>query len=230
VAPENPGREFDFLTWFEVNKQILVTGLAVVVAAVIAGMIVNWRHGQGEASAGRALHAATAAGGAMNSQSLLQIAADHSGTRAAEHARLLAAGQLFAEGKYADAQTQFEKFSADFGGSPLLPTAELGVASSLDAQNKTAEAIAAYQRVIASYATDAVANQARVAKARLLEAANQPAQALALYDEALKDATSYGREAVVLSRARLVQQHPELEKPAAPAALPAPATTTPPAK
>ena len=230
IAPEAPGREFDFLTWFEVNKQVIVTGLAVVVAAVVAGMIVSWRRGQSEANAGHALHVATMTEGAITSQALLQVAADHSGTHAAERARLMAAGQLFAEAKYGEAQAQFEKFAADFGNSPLLPSAVLGIASALDAQNKSAEAIAAYQRVITSYGTDAVANQARLAKARLHEAANQPAQALALYDEALKDQTAFGRERVVLARAQLLQKHPELEKPATPAAVAMPAVATPPAK
>lgn len=229
IAPENPGPEFDFLTWFEVNKKVIVTVVAAIVAAVIAGMIVNWRRGQNEADAGQALHAATA-GGTLNSQALLQVAATHSGTHAAERARVMAAGQLFAEGKYAEAQAQFEKFAADFADSPLQPAAALGIASSLDAQGKSAEAIAAYQRVITGFSTDAVAGQARLAKARLHEIANQPAQALALYDEGLKDPTALGRERFVLARARLLQQHPELEKPATPAPVAAPAAATPPAK
>jgi tetratricopeptide (TPR) repeat protein len=223
LTPENHGPEFDFLTWFEVNKRTISTVVAAVVAAVIAYMIVSWRRGQSETAASRALHAATATEAAINSQALLQVAAGHAGTHAAERARLLAAGQLFAEGKYAEAQSEFAKFSADFAASPLVPTAALGVASALDAQNKTTEAIAAYQTVISSYGTDAVAGQARVAKARLLEAANQPAQALALYDEALRDSASLSRERVVLSRARLLQQHPELDKPLTTNAVAAPA-------
>ena len=213
AAPEKQGPEFDFLTWFELYKKAIAIVLAAVVAAVLAFMIMNWRRGQSEAEGGRALHTATATESAINSQALLQVAAAHAGTHAAERARLLAGGQLFAEGKYAEAQSEFAKFTADYAASPLVPTAELGVASALDAQNKTTEAIAAYEHVISTYRTDAVANQARLAKARLHEAASQPAQALALYDEALKDTASLSRETAVLSRARLLQQHPELEKP-----------------
>lgn len=213
TTPEKSEPEFDFLTWFEVNKKLLAATLAALVLAVITVMVVRWNRDREEAEASRALLAASTPAtpeAKVSSQALLQLAEAHRGTHAAERARLLAAGHLFAEGKYAEAQTQFERFGADFPDSALAGTASLGVASALDAQNKTNEAIAAYQRVIGSFGTEAVAIQAKLAKAGLLEANRQSAEALALYDDLLRTA---GSQQVLLARARLLQLHPELDKP-----------------
>ena len=214
AAPEPSAPEFDFLTWFEVNKKILVAALAALVLAVITVMIVRWNRDHAEADASQALLVASTPAtpeAALSSQALLQVAEAHRGTHAAERARLLAAGQLFSEGKYAEAQTQFERFNADFPENPLAATATLGIASALDAQGKTADAIAAYQRVIGSFAGDPAAVQAKFAKAGLHEANHQSAEALAIYDDLLRTA---GSQQVLLARGRLLQLHPELDKPA----------------
>jgi tetratricopeptide (TPR) repeat protein len=222
-APENAAPEFDLLTWFEVNKKIIAAAFAALVLAVITMMIVRYNRDRAEAEAGRALLAATTLAtpeAKLSSQALLLVADSHHGTHASEHARLLAAGQLFAEGKYAEAQAQFARFNTDYPDSLLAGTAALGIASVLDAQGKSAEAIAAYQRVIGSFGTESVAIQAKLAKAALHEAAQQSAEALALYDDLLRTAAS---QPVMAARARLLQQHPELEKPMATNAPVAPA-------
>lgn len=233
TTPESPGREFDFLTWFEVNKKLILALLGAVVLAVIVLMVLRWKGDQAEAEASRALLAAATPatpGAAVSSQAFLQVAEKNPGTHAAERARLLAAGQLFAEGKFADAQTQFEKFVADFAASPLLSTALLGTASALDAQNKKDAALTAYQGVITGYGKDAVATQARLALARLHEEAGQGARALALYDELAKDSGGLGLQQVMIARARLLQLHPELEQPAGTNAFVAPAAPALPAR
>ena len=58
--------------------------------------------------------------------------------------------------KYADAQTQFQKFLDAHPDSFFAAQAALGVAASLDAQGKTDLAAGAYQRVI-SIASDPMA-------------------------------------------------------------------------
>ncbi len=209
--------QFDLLTWLEVNKKLLAGAAAAVVVAVVATMFVRYQREQTEVAADRALLAVTSSGtseAAVPSAKYLEVAAAHSGTRAAERARILAAGRLFAEGKPADARAQFEKFAADFPDSPLAGTAALGIASALDAENKSTDAIAAYQRVIGTYGTESVASQARLAKARLHEAANQPELALALYDDITKSATAASAvQPAMAARAALLQKHPELDKP-----------------
>lgn len=208
--------QFDLLTWLEVNKKLLAGAAAAVVVAVIATMFVRYQREQTEVAADRALLAVTSSGTpeAAVPSAKFEVAAAHSGTRAAERARILAAGRLFAEGKPADARAQFEKFATDFPDSPLAGTAALGIASALDAENKAADAIAAYQRVIGTYGTESVASQARLAKARLHEAANQPELALALYDDITKSATAASAvQPAMAARAALLQKHPELDKP-----------------
>lgn len=213
--PNETGPSFDFLTWFELNRPRIIAGVGVVVVGVLVFLFIRWRHDQSEAAASAALSAVLNGGGGSTQPtgaSLLALAEAHSGTRAAERARLLGAGRLYVEGKFGEAQTQFDKFTVDYSESPLLNTALLGLASSLDSQNKTNEALTAYQRLISTAPNDPIAARARLSKARIHEALNQPATAVALYDELSRSQTAgeLGQEAAVL-RARLIAVHPELD-------------------
>ncbi len=213
--PNETGPGFDFLTWFELNRSRIIAGAGVVVVGVLVFLFIRWQHDQNESAASSALSAVLNGSGNAAQPSgaaLLAVADAHSGTQAAERARLLAAGRLYVEGKYADAHTQFDKFTVDYPESPLFNTALLGLASSLDSQNKTNEALAAYQRLISTAPNDPIAARARLSKARIHEALNQAATAVALYDEISRSQTAgdLGQEAAIL-RARLVTAHPELE-------------------
>lgn len=215
-AQDNP--PFDFITWFELNRTRIFAGVAVIVVAVVIFLFIRWQTEQKEMAAAQALTSAlnnTSAAGQPNAAALLDVASAHSGTRAAERARILGAGRLFVDGRYADSKTQFESFTTDFGNSSLFPTALLGIASSLDALNKTNEAVVAYQRLISSFPNDPLAWRARLNKARLHEAAHQPQVALALYDEISRSqsAGELVQEAAIL-RSRLLALNPELEMPA----------------
>ena len=217
---ETPGFEtpgFDFLTWVEINRTKILTGLSVVVLAVVIFLFVRYQHEQNEVAASEALTSALnpgATGTQPTGAALLAVAEAHSGTRAAERARLLAAGRLYIEGKFTEAQSQFEKFTSDFPDSSLVATALLGIATTLDSQNKTNECLAAYQRVIASYPNDPLAWRARLHKARLHESLGQFSTAISLYDEISRSqsAGEFVQEAAIL-RSRLSAVHPELEVP-----------------
>lgn len=150
---------------------------------------------------------------------LLALSGQFPGTAAGQQARLLAAGQLFVSGKYAEAQSEFSRFEEQNPNSEFLGVALIGVAASLEAQGKQADAIKAYDRAIVG-GGDGYAVQARLAKARLLEPSS-PVVALGLIDEVLKSAAaSVVGEQAAMARTRLIQKHPEL---AAPAATNAPA-------
>jgi predicted negative regulator of RcsB-dependent stress response len=228
--------QFDLLSWFELNRKRIVWGIVTVVVAIAAFLFLRWRSAESEVSASTAVLKASGAltpGSRTNPVSsavLLQLAGAHSGTRAAERAQLLGAGALFAEGKFAESQAQFEAFRQKHGDSPLVPTAAFGVACAVDAQGKTNEAVAAYQAVITQFSTESIANQARLGKARLHEAMNQPEQALALYDELAKPGafTPSAQEAMG-RREALLARNPSLVKPAtnAPSLVPE-ATPIPP--
>jgi predicted negative regulator of RcsB-dependent stress response len=210
----------DLLTWLELNRNALVLGVAVVAIGVAALLVV--RHRQQEAfleANTRLLQLTPPTRGAdaatpPKAADLLAFAAENTGRPAAERARFIAAGRLFAEGKYADARTQFEQIERDSPEGLLASTAALGIASSLDAENKTNEAMAAYQRVITAFKDEPAAVHAKLARARLYEAANQPKEALALYDELGKNqASMFGLQSAMMARAQLLTAHPELDQP-----------------
>ncbi len=221
--PETQGPEFDFLTWFEVNKKRLSILLVVVVVAVVSGIFIRDRRDAAEAEANRAL-LTIANSTNVTSTAYVEVARSHPGTRAAERAKLLGAGQLYTEGKYAEARALFEGVASEFPNSPTVGTALLGVAGSLSAEGKNQDAITAYQRVITAFGGDAVGQRARLSKARLHELAGQFDQALALYEEVAKDPSGgFAMQSAFQAKSKLLQKHPELDKSAATNAVKAPA-------
>ncbi|MFM7103208.1 MAG: tetratricopeptide repeat protein [Verrucomicrobiota bacterium] len=217
MTPEKPNTslDIDLLTWYEVNKKSLFLGLGVMVV-VVAGVII-WRH--------RAEHQVVEASDALlqvttlktdnplSVDALNSVASRYPGTPIGMQAQLLAARELFSNGKYAEARALFEKV-ADAPVMDLVVVGKLGRATCLDAENKTQEALAAYQAVIALPEADAVAARARLAKARLHESLKQPQEALALYNEVGKSSQGTTANDAFIRRANLLRQHPELDKPA----------------
>jgi predicted negative regulator of RcsB-dependent stress response len=107
--------------WFETNKKpVLVGAAAILVAGFVIGFMV-WQKEQKEIAASNAL-SNVAAGlitglnpRADSVQAYLNVAANYPNSTAAARASLLAAGSLFVDGKYPEAQAQFEKIY------PILP-------------------------------------------------------------------------------------------------------------
>ena len=104
---------------------------------------------------------------------------------AGQRAWLQGAAILFEAGKYADAQTEFEKFLAAHPDGFFAAQAALGVATSLDAQVKTDLAAGAYQRVINISSDVTVANSAKFALAQIDERQNKLTDALNLYEDVM---------------------------------------------
>lgn len=216
------------LSWIEVNKQrIMVAAGILAVAGFVAGIVLHFRN-QKEEEASLALVALTRpldtarADWTAKSGDFLAIAEKYSGTSAAERALILGAGQLFLEGKPADARTKFEQFVSTFPNSELIPTAQLGIASSSDALNELDKAVQGYQQVITSYSTDPAATQARLSLGLLYETKNQPAEALKIYDEMARSGqNSVWTPEVSFRREQLLVKHPELAPKPAAAAAPA---------
>ena len=218
--------QLDALAWFELNKRRVLAVLGLLIFVVLAVMVWRWNAARAEADASHALLRAYLssqgsagesgpAGSAVGSDVLLKLAGTHSGTRASTRAMLLAAGQLFAEGKYADARTRYEAYAQQDPNGTFVPAAMYGVAVCLDAMDKTAEALEAYQKVATQYASDPVAARARMARARLLEAQGKASDALALYEEVSKGGTMGAMsQQAAMRREQLLQKHPELVKPA----------------
>jgi predicted negative regulator of RcsB-dependent stress response len=215
---------YEALAWLEFNRKRVIVGAGVLLAAIIAVYVYDWHQGQKEAEANGALFALkgmtkpTAEEASASALDLLKVARDHPETTAAERALLLAAGALFDQGKYAEAQTQFEAFLSRYGRGSLAPIAALGVAASLDSQDKVDAAMSAYQRVANQYPAEPVAARARLNTAILHESRNQSEQALRLYQELSKPGAVGGVAMDAAGRRqRLLQRHPELTPTNAPA-------------
>lgn len=202
-----------FLAWFEVNRQRLLLALVLFIVAVAAWYFTRLARERSEAAASRQLLtlAARTADPAPPAADFLKLAEAAGRTQAGKHARLLAAEKLFGEGRYAEAQAEFERALAISPDGVLAPQAAYGIAASLDAQDKLAEAEAKYREITVRFPDDAAARHARLALAGLAESKEQPEQALKLYDELIREAQPglYSMEARA-RREALVRGHPQL--------------------
>ncbi len=171
------------------------TGAVVVVGLVVWFYL--YRQNEQQVAAAEALSSvavpqmAGGKGGADSATAYLKVATDYPKTSAAARAVLMAAGSLFAEGKYTEAKTQFDRFAREYGNSPLMAQALLGSAACLDALGKTNEATTAYNNLIRQYPGENVVSQARFALGRLYQAQNDPEKARAQFEEVAR-ANPYG--------------------------------------
>ncbi|HEY2952820.1 MAG TPA: tetratricopeptide repeat protein [Verrucomicrobiae bacterium] len=221
---ETPASGFyDFLAWARLNQKRLLIGGGVVALLVVITAAYIVQANQKEEAASKALSeiplpaSPTGRPDPGTAEKYVLVANEHPSTDGGARALLLAAGTLYAEGKWTDAQTHYERFLREYGESPWAVQALYGRAACLDAGGKAAEAIPKYDELIKRYSSDAVADQARVGLARLYEKQNKNAEALKLYDDVLRtndvqramNYTALESEAG-LFRAELLEKHPEL--------------------
>ena len=174
--------------FIEANKNAIIGGAIALVAAVLLVIFYNWERTQKEINAGQAfsqLVVSPQPGAAPASQAdqYLRIAADYAGTSAAQRAQLQAAADLFTAEKYADAQTQFQKFLDTYAGNPLAGVAALGVAAALDAQGNLSAAADAYRNLLDTYPNSSAAISAQYALAGVYERLGKPLDAVKYYQE-----------------------------------------------
>ena len=121
---------FKLWPWFEANRIRIIWGGGVILVA--AGLIsfYSWQRDQKEITAGKALtqmmssipHNATPS---QEADLYLKINADYRGTSAGQRALLQGAAMLFAAGRHADAQAQFQSFSMPTRAVSLPPRLRL---------------------------------------------------------------------------------------------------------
>lgn len=223
-----------FQAWLEAdngkNKKRLGAAAVIVLLVAFGIYVYNYLAEQKEDKASATLielrPPLNAGGDSTNeppvpASSFLKVVQDYPGTPAAERAMLLAAGSYFTDGKYSEAQAQFDRLIKEHPSSLWASDAAYGIAASLESQGKRDEAINAYKHVVTAYGASAVANEAHMAMARIYEAKNQPAEALKEYDEVSRSsmASMRGQEAI-MARNQLLKKHPELDKPATNAIAP----------
>ncbi len=203
------------LAWIEVNRSRLLGGLAAVIA--LFGVVYLYRHmaSEREAAANSALLNLRPKPSLPDSQpkasDYIAVAERHASTSVAPRARLIAAGTLYTDSKYTEAQAEFEKVLASVRSGPVAAQAEFGIAASLDALDKPDLAVTKYQEIISKYPDDSVAGQSRLALARIQESRKQPEAALHLYDQLLGDKESgpFSQQAQQ-QRDELVRRNPQL--------------------
>lgn len=221
-------RLYELLAWLELNRKRVIILACSVLAVIVLYHVYSWYRAQRELKASHALlslrtqNRRSAAATPPSPAEILDVAARFGATDAGKRAVLLAASGLYTDGKYAEAQAQFERFVQQDPKSPLASIAALGVASCLDALDRTDAAVSAYRSVIDRYAEDAAATQARLALAALYEDQKQPEKALDIYDELTRQgaggpggANDTAMEASS-RRERLLQRHPNLARVTAP--------------
>jgi predicted negative regulator of RcsB-dependent stress response len=218
------------LAWFEMHRKPVLRGSIVVVVLGVGIGFFIWQQNDRQARASEALSRITSVGLTATELSatpgaLLKVATEYRKTDAAARALLLAGGDLYAQGKYAEAEAQFGRFLREYRDSPFADQALLGVAACLDARGKTPEAIVAYNDIVQHHSTDNVAPPAKLALAWLYEKQAKLEQARDFYLELSRGPYgSISSEAGIHLEA-LFAKHPELlpsgrAAPGAPAPVP----------
>jgi len=199
MQPDSTKESLDFdnlMAWLHYNRKPVGFGAGIVAVLLIGFGLYNWNKNQNEAKANAELFAMPSFVGAnskkeVRAENFQKIADEYPNTSVAERAELIAAGILFTEGKYAEAEKQFAKFLNEHEGSSLQAQAAVGVAASLEAQNKIGEAVAKYQELITKYSGENVVSPAKLTLARLLETQNKGEDALKLYDDLTRNPNPY---------------------------------------
>jgi tetratricopeptide (TPR) repeat protein len=189
--------------WFDTYRKQLGLVAAVVAAAGLIIWFILWRQEQKQIDAGIALSQVAAGqldgSGArtVSADAYLKVAREYPSSMTGARALLLAGGAYFTDGKYAEAQTQFERFVREYQGNPFMGEALLGIAACLDAQGKSEQALNAYKDLVTRHPNESFVPQAKFALARLYEAQNKPELARDLYQDIERSApfTSVGNEA-----------------------------------
>jgi TolA-binding protein len=211
-----------YKTWAWVDahrKQVLLGVGAVLIVGCGAGVFI-WAQKQKQITASEALSRITiqnsVTGKPAAPEAYRKIADDYAGTSAGERALLMAGSRFFNDGKYAEAQAQFQEFLSRYQSSEFIGQALIGVAAALEAQGKTPEAIKAYKDIVDRHSTSSVMPQARLALGRLYEGQGNLTQAREVYQQlARPDYGSIGQEAAMRLQT-LLTQNPALTQPAAP--------------
>lgn len=196
------------------KKHVLWAAIIIVVVGIAAGFFL-WQQGARAARANEALSSAVSAEivpgqQAQSVEAILKISTEYQGTAAAERAVLLAATDLFLQGKYGEARSQFEKYLREYRDGPFNIQARFGVAACSEAQGEIDKAMAAYKDIADHHSSESVAPQAFVALGRLSEAQGKLEQARDYYGQAARDEIGTITSEARMRLQNLIAGHPEL--------------------
>lgn len=214
---------YKLLAWAETRKKQLLGGLVaiVVIGLGIAFLITHQSQQQTDASnALSKMVVRNLPGPPATPEALLAVAGRYPGTDAGQRAALLAASDLYTQGKYDEARAQFQRFLEEHADSPFTGEAALGVAASLDAQGKAEDAINAYRNVENRFQNWGVVPQAKLALARLLQGQGKLQDAKAELQDVLHTYPGQMNAEAARQFEDLLAAHPELMPAPAPATVP----------
>jgi TolA-binding protein len=184
--------------WCEANLKTIAVAAGILVVVCFAFYFHSYQQAQKEIEAGQALTQAMISNtGGPLADACLKVASEYAGTAAGQRALFEGATELFTTGKYADAQTEFQKLLDSDPNSFFAPQAALGIAASMDALGKTDLAVSAYQKAAGASGNPFVVATAKFALARIAEDQGKTADAVKLYTEVARNfqRTSMGNEA-----------------------------------
>lgn len=213
--------DFDnLMAWLHHNRKPVAIIGTIVVVGLVSFSLYTWNKSQKEVKANAALFSLPSlisqdpAATNVSAQDFQKIADEYPNTQAAERAEIIAAGVLFTNGKYEEAEKHFSEFLNNHPTSELGSEAALGVAASLEARGKVSEAVSKYQELITTYPGTSAIAPAKLTLARLLETQNKPDEALRLYDELTGSQNPYDPWAAEARERRelLLQKNPDLKK------------------
>lgn len=147
------GLLFKWWPQIEANKNRIITG-AIIIAVVILGYsFYSWNHQQNQIAAGEAVTGALVSlppGTDISrvANIYLGISDQYGGTIAGERALMQGASALFMAGKYADAQSAFQRYLDNHPDGQFAGQAALGVAKCQESLGKLDAAEGTYQHVI----------------------------------------------------------------------------------
>ena len=228
---------FKLWPWVDKNKNTLI-GIGVGAIALYAVMsFVSAHKAAREQDAGQALTqvlmAPPSAAGSP-AEALAKVATDYAGTMSGQRAQLEAAASLYDVGRYADAQTAFQKVLDASASGPLTTIALLGVGTSAEAQGKLDVATSSYQRVVNLLSGTPAAIPGYCGLARVAEAQGKLNEAKNNYESAAHFGQAGGtlaQEAAIKAMELTAKLPPPTKPaavaPAAPAAAVPAATPTP---
>ncbi len=202
-------------TWFDLHKKHVMWAAIIIVVVGIAAGFFLWQQSARSARANEALSSAVSAEltpgqQAQSAEAILKVSTEYQGTDAAERAVLLAATDLFLQGKYVEARAQFEKYLREHRDGRFSIQARFGVAACSEAQGEIDKAIAAYKDIADHHASENVAPQAFVALGRLSEAQGKLEQARDYYGQAARDEIGTITSEARMRLQNLIARHPEL--------------------
>lgn len=205
---------YNFLDWAEAHRKQLLIGLIalVVVGLVITFYFVHQSQVQDDANnaLSKLLVRTSTTSPEPTPELFMRVANDYPNTDGGNRAFLLAASELYTQGKYDEARAQFQRFLQEHPDSPFAGQAALGIASCLDAQGRTDDAINAYRNAADRYQTPNVAPQARMALARLYQTQGKLAETRNQLEEIVKNYPPPVSTDARNQLGQLLMAHPEL--------------------